>query len=56
MAYQDWVSLLNDGLQANAAGAVLNTAATATISPVGGTSAFGTPPAGSSPPSRRPAR
>lgn len=41
MAYQDWVSLVNDGLQANAAGAVLNTAATATISPVGGTSAFG---------------
>ena len=40
MAYQDWVALVNDGLQANGAGAVLNTLTTQTISAVGGTAAF----------------
>jgi hypothetical protein len=34
--YQDWVNLLNDSPQGSGAGAVLNTATTATISPVTG--------------------
>jgi hypothetical protein len=34
--YQDWVSLVNDSAHAVGAGAVLNTAATATISPTTG--------------------
>lgn len=52
MAYQDWVSLVNDSVQAIGAGAVLNTAATATISPttgVGVTADVAVMPAASSP-------
>jgi len=36
VAYQDWVAIANDSPQGMGAGAVLNTAATATISPVTG--------------------
>ena len=50
MAYQDWVSLINDSSQAIGAGAVLNTAATATISPVaGGTADVASVAAGAQP-------
>jgi hypothetical protein len=39
MAYQDWVSLINNSSQGLGAGTALNTAATATISPVSGSAA-----------------
>lgn len=39
MAYQDWVSLINDSPQAAGAGVALNTATTATLSPVMGNAA-----------------
>jgi hypothetical protein len=39
MAYQDWVSLINDSLPGAGAGVALSTATTATLSPVAGSTA-----------------